>query len=539
MFNRVISIELGLLKSRICEVDYKKRSPHIYRRISFDTPVGSYYDGYITNMDALSGIIRDKIKEAGIKGKKLVFSFMSSKIANREVVIPLVKTELIYDVVMANVDEYFPMSIAEHAITYSVLEKLNEGDDKKLRLLVLAAPDTMVKGYYELAKLLGYEVEAIDFMGNSSYQLVKTHINEDVAMILHINEQLTFLNIIEKGILALSRVINYGYLNIIDSLANSYKGPVSRNEAMEQINNVYYNEEAVAAAEEGSFILRREVMESLQYLLDNIMRILDYSARNENKRITTVYIMGQTAICIGLKTYISQELGIDVVYLDKPGSFAVKKNTMADTKEISDYISCVGAAIQPVNFIPKDYLEKSIRSSNIYTITFALTSGVIISIVLILVSYFSYRNERISNNILKTEIANLSSINEIYNEYNMAADRLNLMETIYKLTISSNEFFPDLLEDIEDNIPSRAIVDSINVTSDLISLSLVADSEVTAAKTLQQLKAIPGLTGVSTSSLTITEDEYGLKNVSFVIEMRYSPDQYKTDNIVAKIGEEG
>ena len=86
---------------------------------------GSYDDGYLKNIDALATIIRDKIKEADIRSKRLVFSLMSSKIANREVIIPLVKKEHIQEVVMANVEEYFPMNISEHSITYSILEKIN------------------------------------------------------------------------------------------------------------------------------------------------------------------------------------------------------------------------------------------------------------------------------------------------------------------------------------------------------------------------------------------------------------------------------
>lgn len=539
MSNKVISIEFGLLKTRICEVDYKKKSPHIYHCISFDTPAGSYYDGYIKDKDALATIIRDKIKESGIKSKKLIFSLMSTKIANREVIIPLVKKELIQEVVMADVEEYFPMDISEHAITYSILEKLSIEDGKKLRLQVLATPDNMVQGYYELAKLLGYEVETIDYMGNSAYQLVKNHISEDVAMVLHINEKLTFLNVLEKGILTLPRVINYGYLNIIDTLMNSNNAPISRNDAIDLMNSSYSSEEAAITVEDDQEHLKEEILESLRYLIDNVARILDYSTRNDNKKISVLYIMGQVTEWIGLKAYISQELGIEVIYLDKLDSITIKKNSNIDKNDISRYISCVGAAIQPVNFIPKDYLEKSIRSSNIYAIIFTLTSGVIISIVLILTSYLSYKNERLTNNILKTEINNLSSINEIYNEHHTVSDMLKQVETIYDLTVSNNEYLNELLETIEDNIPSGAIVDSINISSEGLSLSLVADSEVIVAKTLQQLKSISGLTGVFTSSLNISENEYGLKTVSFVIETRYNPEGFIiTENDTTNIEQE-
>jgi type IV pilus assembly protein PilM len=103
------------------------------------------------------------------------------------------------------------------------------------------------------------------------------------------------------------------------------------------------------------------------------------------------------------------------------------------------------------------------------------------------------------------------------------------MEAIYDITVSNNEHFVGLLEDIEDKIPTRAIVDSINASAEGLSLSLVADSEVTVAKTLQQLKSIPALTNVYTSSLSISEDEFGLKRVTFVIDARYNPEGFEAN----------
>ena len=162
-------------------------------------------------------------------------------------------------------------------------------------------------------------------------------------------------------------------------------------------------------------------------------------------------------------------------------------------------------------------------------IVFTLTSGVIISIALVLISYLSFNNQRISNRILKTEISNLSPVNEIYNEHKMVSERLNQMEAIYDITVSNNEHFVGLLEDIEDKIPTRAIVDSINASAEGLSLSLVADSEVTVAKTLQR-----NLNPYSTYKclhifLSISEDEFGLKRVTFVIDARYNPEGFEAN----------
>lgn len=529
MFVRVISVELGPIKTRICEVDYKKKTPRIYNCITFDTPGGSYQDGYILNKDALAAAIEENIKNVGIKSKRLVFSLMSTKIANREVLIPQVKKERIQDVVMANVEQYFPMDITEHAITYSVLEKLSIDNERKLRLLVLAAPDSMINEYYGLAKILGYEIEAIDYMGNSVYQLVKNHISKDMSMVIHIQGQMTILNIFENTTLTLHRVVNFGYLSVLDaimdddsSLSDKEAYQLLSNEALIDREPYRLDEAAVASAEElAGWDLQERVNESFQYLIENIGRILDYISRNENKRISNIYIMGQASGWKGLKEYISSGLGIEVSYFDTTGLVNTSKNLNMDSEDLLDYMPAIGASMQAVNFIPKDYLEQIIRSSNLTAFIVTFSTGVLISIALILIGLLSYKDRLNTNNILKTEIDNLSYINEIYEEHELEAKRLNQIEGIYDLTLNSNEHFIDLLEDIEDKLPTMAIVDSINVTSQGLVLSLVADSEPTVAKTLQQLKTIKGLTQVITSSLDISEDEFGLKSVKFVVNAAY------------------
>lgn len=528
MFNKVISIELGLYKSRICEMDFGRKSPHIYKCISFDTPENSYNDGYIEDKDALLAIIKEKLKEAGIRSKKLVFSITSSKVANREVLIPEIKKDRIQDVVMANADEYFPMDITDHAITYSILEKLTIDKDKKLRLLILAAPNSLVKEYYELAKMLGYEIESIDYLGNSVYQLAQNYIDKEISMLVHINDQMTFLNILEDGVLRLPRVINYGLKNILDILINSQDFSISHEEAYAILstNNLfekyYYNHVEVVATKESPLYIGDELNDSLEYLIGNIARILDYSSRNENKKISTIYLMGKSTKWTGLRDYIEQMLGIEVICFDTLYQMGLKKNIHIDKGDLPYYTPCIAASIRPVRFIPRDYLEKHIRSSKIYGMIFILASGVILSIIITLVGYFSYKNEMVINKMLKNEIANLSAINQVYDEYNVVAEKLIQLEYIYDLTLTKNQGFTELLEDIEDKMPSMVIVDSLNVTAEGLIISAVADSEVTVAKTLQQLKSIPELTDVFTASINISEDENKLKTVKFVIEAAFT-----------------
>ena len=47
-----------------------------------------------------------------------------------------------------NASEYFPINIDDYVLSYTVLETKNTKEEKKTRVLIYAAPEHMVKGYY-------------------------------------------------------------------------------------------------------------------------------------------------------------------------------------------------------------------------------------------------------------------------------------------------------------------------------------------------------------------------------------------------------
>lgn len=144
MAKKVISIEIGSRRIKLCEMDYKVAKPKVYKAVMLDTPQGSIEDGYIVDHQSLGNIIRRALAENAIKTKDVIFSINSTKIANREVVIPFVKDTLIQGIVESGAQDYFPVNVDEYTFTYKILEKIKNGEEKGIKLLLLAAPDQIV-----------------------------------------------------------------------------------------------------------------------------------------------------------------------------------------------------------------------------------------------------------------------------------------------------------------------------------------------------------------------------------------------------------
>ena len=115
MTKRVLSIVIGTEYTKVCEVSYNrnniKKGIKVYRSISFPTPKNSIEDGFIRNMNAFGEELTIQLRANDFKSNKVIFSVASSKIASREVILPLVNENRIMDIIRTGASEYFPIDI--------------------------------------------------------------------------------------------------------------------------------------------------------------------------------------------------------------------------------------------------------------------------------------------------------------------------------------------------------------------------------------------------------------------------------------------
>lgn len=535
MANKVISIDIGLHTTRICEVDYKKKNPKVYHCISYPTPEDVFEDGFIRNKEKFVEVTREKILEANIKSKKVVFTVASTKIANREVVIPFVKPNRIKEIVESNAPDYFPVEISEYTIAYNVLEHITDEFGKQLRIAVLAAPNQLIKNYYSVAELLGLTVEAIDYLGNSIFQSCKGQVATGIGMIVQVQEESTLLSIVEGGVLTLQRTIQYGTESVINTLMNSeYYRIRDEEEALQLLSNnalinkqISNNQDEVAAtvvefSQEDDHMRqqygRQELTESLYHLINSIIRVLDYySSKNGDKKITTTYLTGQGSKIKGLDNLLNHETGIDVEKIVELHGITFDKDVGIEGEAQGDYLACIGATLNPLNFMPKDYFNTVEKKGLIHTRKVAFVGSIVISGILVLSSFIGYQTEIMENKRIKIDIDNLIEVNGIYEAHSIATTRYEQIKNLYDMTISPNTYLNELIISLEEKIPRKATVMSMNVTQSDFNIYVKADSKVTAAKTLQQLKTVPSISQISTSAIIQTEDDHGMVTVQFLV----------------------
>ena len=209
--NKVLSIDITNESITIVEITAsQKKQTYIHKVLIFETPEDSFEDGQIRDLQKIAMEIRSQLASNGVSNKNAIFVMNSTKIVNREVVIPAVAEKKVPALIQSNAMEYFPVNnIEDYVIANTVLENfVDENGSKQMRVMAVAAPENMVRGYYDLAQAAGLKVVDLDYIGNSMLQLIKTQTTEQsTTMVIQLGSESTVLNVVHGDKLLLQRTV--------------------------------------------------------------------------------------------------------------------------------------------------------------------------------------------------------------------------------------------------------------------------------------------------------------------------------------------
>lgn len=524
---RVTAIEIGLYYTKVCEVDFKTRSTKVYKSMIFDTPENTIEDGYIRDKSNFVDELRRQLKEHKFKNKNVVFTVASNKILSREVTIPAVKDNRIMDIVRAEANEYFPMDISEHVLTYSLIENLPETKQKKI--IVFAAPLTLVKNYYSLAEMLGVTVVALDYIGNSTYQIMRHLQGGEINFIVQINQQNTLVSILRGGALAMQRNVNFGVANIVDVL-HGYKEfeNLTPAQCYDIICKKRFIKKSLNALDDDvnniAVEMVDDVMDEVYQFVNNINRIIEYYNANEQEhKVDKIYLVGRGTKIMGISELLGNELNLPIEVVATLHGVSFRKYAPELKEHLDELFSCAGAAVNPASFVPEELIQKSLKKDNMRLYILLLVLVFAASGTLVFNGYIAREEAKTKQEDLKKERERYLYIQEIYAKYEKSVAAMTEAVWIQENADSYNEQLNELIAALEKMLPTNCIVQSISVSSDAIFVSVVTDAKETAAQLLVQLKKIPYIGATSISGITENvEDEMGGATVTFSVSMTWN-----------------
>lgn len=439
-------------------------SDAISEQVILPTPPNAVEDGQLVGLDALHDAMEPVLRQGLFRRcRKVVFSLCSTQVISESVTVPAVKKQQrLGQMLLANMDEYFPIDPGEYQLSWESVGVEAREDARHLRVQLWAVPRAMLHRYYALANSMGLSVAAVDFCGHSHATAVdadfalpkhaKSAADTDDGVCLYINaeSELLLLTFVYNGQVKLQRLLQRGY--------------------------------------------------SQQDDLNEAGIVLDYfSAMPGRARLTSAVLSGGQGKEAGLAPALASLLNVPV--------------EMAETDYGAQWLLCQGAALTALDFGDPELnhitgARAPINRAWQYGLVFLGGAALTASVLLLLTSKLSWSTELDGLRAQQDRLTALAQQNagcaENYHNYSSMYDAYSAdWDTVFDSVRTYNDNLELVLDELEAKLPKKSTVTALSTTELCLAAQVAFQSKEDAAYFLVALRDVPFMTLNSVSSLTI------------------------------------
>lgn len=496
-----LTIEVGNEFIKICDAEIaKKKSVTVHHALSVQTPDGAVEDGVIKDLNTVADTIRTAMTEEMMQNDAVTFVLSSSRVATKEVILPFVKKDRIQEMVNANATDYFPVNINDYVLSYTLLEQKNSKEEKKMRVLVYAAPEVMVESYYNLAKILGMKVTAVDYSGNSTLQLIKLQTDAKPNLVVQIGMDTSIVSVMNNNVLQLQRTVPYGESALLNAVMNTKN--VKSRVALELLSSARLVKESIDAD---------EITNSLKHLVNNINRVIEYYAgRNQDAPLQKIVIIGDGADVLGIDTLLGNETSLPCERLTMLKNVNSYNRIKVPDTLLRQYMTNIGALLEPINLSPRSVAgpvkEKS-GSADASKYIIACVAMVAVAAILSAIPLVKGISLKSDKSDLEDKLNEISSIKTVINDYYAAENKYTDLKTFYNSTANNTEYGYDLIKLLEKKMPTDMYLSAFTMESGIFTFSGTCITKSQVAQLQQSLEKSENIVDVSTTAVTVDDEK--------------------------------
>lgn len=439
-------------------------SDAISEQVILPTPPNAVEDGQLVGLDALHDAMEPVLRQGLFRRcRKVVFSLCSTQVISESVTVPAVKKQQrLGQMLLANMDEYFPIDPGEYQLSWESVGVEQREDARLLRVQLWAVPRAMLQRYYALANSMGLSVAAVDFCGHSHATAVdadfampkhaKSSADTDDGVCLYVNaeSELLLLTFVYNGQVKLQRLLQRGY--------------------------------------------------SQQDDLNEAGIVLDYfSAMPGRARLTSAVLSGGQAKEAGLAQALASLLNVPV--------------EMAETDYGAQWLLCQGAALTALDFGDPELnhitgARAPINRAWQYGLVFLGGAALTASVLLLLTSKLSWSTELDGLRAQQDRLTALAQQNagcaENYHNYSSMYDAYSAdWDIVFDSVRTYNDNLELVLGELEAKLPKKSTVTALSTTELCLAAQVAFQNKEDAAYFLVALRDVPFMTLNTVSSLTI------------------------------------
>jgi type IV pilus assembly protein PilM len=303
------------------------------------------------------------VKEGKFKGRDAYVSVSSAGSLITLIEFPDMGKEELDQAIRFEAHKYVPVPLEEVVLSWDVVGVVNAEPkqrdlskneclvkkdqpvfaQKKIQVLLVAAPKNKIEKYEKLINESGLELKSIEI---ENFSMVRSLIGNDPGsfVVLDIGARVCNVILVEKGVIKVNRNIYSGGLDITRVIGKGMNIEEKRAERLKTSGENFLSGEA------------KMLFPSLENVVGEVKRVLDvYYRNNGNKKVDSLILSGGTAGLKGITEYFQNALNIKTIIGNPLGRIAYPKELEPKINQLKARLSvAVGLALKGV----EEYLRK-------------------------------------------------------------------------------------------------------------------------------------------------------------------------------------
>ena len=303
-FKDHIGLDIGSKLTKLVQLTPAEKGT--FRLVAIGSAPTLHGENLVETENAKIEMIKKLVRDSHATTHQVVINLPESQAYTRVVEMPFIPEEELTQAIRWQAEQYIPVPLSEVVLKHEVLSQEEGEAEKKMSVLLVAAPNALLNNYLSFLGRAGLEVVAIE---TETLAVARAIIGADAfspnTLLIHLGNETTTISVLQRGNLALTQSISSGGAAITRAIVSTLG--LEEDQAEEYkcsygLDNTRLDGKVAAV-----------IKPIVEMLLGEIKRTLAfYESHDTQKAIKRAVLSGGTALLPEIVSYFTENLNIEV-----------------------------------------------------------------------------------------------------------------------------------------------------------------------------------------------------------------------------------
>jgi len=206
-----IGLDIGSGLIKVAVIEHGKSEPELAKVTIIPLLADAIVDGEIMDPGIVSEAVRDALRAAGVKSKRVVTAVGGRDVIIKKIQIERVKEQQARELMRWEAEQHVPFDMESVELDFQILDP--EADGLEMSVLLVAAKRDLIEAKHRLLSDAGLEPAMVDvdaFALHNAFEINHPDAMRGVVGLINIGNEVTNVNILEDGVPILTRDLTVG-----------------------------------------------------------------------------------------------------------------------------------------------------------------------------------------------------------------------------------------------------------------------------------------------------------------------------------------